>query len=146
MSRYIGPKSRLCRREGVCLCGREKCAIKKKPFIPGMHGQKGSLAKPSEYAKQFREIPPDVDQIIVEHHERPDGTGFPRGLFHSKVSPLSALFIIAHDILHYLQINQNVGMKEFIEARAEVYSQGSFKNIFKSIEHDFLKKTKVPSA
>jgi small subunit ribosomal protein S4 len=55
MSRYIGPKSRLCRREGVCICGRAKCAIKKKNYMPGMHGQKGHIAKPSEYAKQLRE-------------------------------------------------------------------------------------------
>lgn len=55
MSRYIGPKSRLCRREGVCICGREKCAIKKKNYIPGMHGLKGRVGKPSEYARQLRE-------------------------------------------------------------------------------------------
>ncbi len=52
---YTGPKSRLCRREGICLCGREKCAIKKKNFKPGMHGQKGSISKPSEYSRQLRE-------------------------------------------------------------------------------------------
>jgi small subunit ribosomal protein S4 len=55
MSRYTGPKSRLCRREGICLCGREKCAIKKKNYIPGMHGLKGKLGKPSEYSRQLRE-------------------------------------------------------------------------------------------
>ncbi len=55
MSRYTGPKSRLCRREGVCLCGREKCAIKKKSYLPGQHGQKGSISKPSEYSRQLRE-------------------------------------------------------------------------------------------
>jgi small subunit ribosomal protein S4 len=56
MSRYIGPKSRLCRREGVCLCGREKCPVRtKKNYFPGMHGQKGSISKPSEYARQLRE-------------------------------------------------------------------------------------------
>ena len=55
MSRYTGPKSRLCRREGICLCGRAKCAINKKNYKPGMHGQKASLGKPSEYARQLRE-------------------------------------------------------------------------------------------
>lgn len=55
MSRYTGPKSRLCRREGICVCGREKCAIRKKSHIPGMHGLKGSVGKPSEYARQLRE-------------------------------------------------------------------------------------------
>ena len=52
--RYTGPKCRLCRREGVSLCGREKCALKRKNYIPGMHGPKGSFAKKSEYAKQLR--------------------------------------------------------------------------------------------
>lgn len=55
MSRYIGPKSRLCRREGVCLCGREKCSSKKRNYQPGQHGQKGSISKPSEYSRQLRE-------------------------------------------------------------------------------------------
>lgn len=53
--RYTGPKSRLCRREGICLCGREKCASKKKSYIPGMHGPKGNFSKKSEYARQLRE-------------------------------------------------------------------------------------------
>jgi len=55
MSRYTGPKCRLCRREGVSLCGKEKCALKRKNYIPGMHGPKGSFAKKSEYARQLRE-------------------------------------------------------------------------------------------
>ena len=55
MSRYIGPKCRLCRREGISLCGKTKCALKRKNYIPGMHGPKGSFAKKSEYSKQLRE-------------------------------------------------------------------------------------------
>ena len=55
MSRYTGPKCRHCRREGISLCGSEKCALKKKAYKPGMHGPKGSFNKPSEYARQLRE-------------------------------------------------------------------------------------------
>jgi small subunit ribosomal protein S4 len=55
MSRYTGPKCRLCRREGVSLCGKEKCALKRHNYIPGQHGPKGSFAKKSEYARQLRE-------------------------------------------------------------------------------------------
>lgn len=55
MSRYIGPKCRLCRREGISLCGKAKCALKRKNYIPGMHGPKGSFAKKSEYSRQLRE-------------------------------------------------------------------------------------------
>lgn len=59
MARYIGPKCRLCRREGTKLflkgekCYTAKCAIETRPNAPGQHGQKrGRL---SDYASQLRE-------------------------------------------------------------------------------------------
>lgn len=55
MSRYTGPKMRLCRREGMNLFGSEKYNITKKNYKPGMHGPKGNFAKKSEYARQLRE-------------------------------------------------------------------------------------------
>lgn len=55
MSKYTGPKYRLCRREGINLFGNEKFNSKKKNYAPGMHGPKNSFAKPSEYARQLRE-------------------------------------------------------------------------------------------
>ncbi len=35
MARYIGPKCRKCRRYGVSLCGKAKCAIIRRPNPPG---------------------------------------------------------------------------------------------------------------
>lgn len=55
MSKYTGPKYRLCRREGINLFGNEKFNLKKKNYAPGQHGPKGSFSKPSEYARQLRE-------------------------------------------------------------------------------------------
>lgn len=55
MSKYTGPKYRQCRREGINLFGNEKFNLKKKNYAPGIHGPKGSFAKPSEYSKQLRE-------------------------------------------------------------------------------------------
>ena len=59
MARYIGPKCRLCRREGTKLflkgekCFSSKCAIENRPTPPGVHGQRrGRL---SDYATQLRE-------------------------------------------------------------------------------------------
>lgn len=54
MGRYIGPVCRLCRREGMKLCDKHKCATLKRNFPPGMHG-KSSHGKPSGYSKQLRE-------------------------------------------------------------------------------------------
>lgn len=59
MARYIGPKCRLCRREGEKLflkgekCFSSKCAVEKRPNPPGQHGaKKGRL---SDYGTQLRE-------------------------------------------------------------------------------------------
>ena len=59
MARYLGSVCRLCRREGVKLflkgdrCFSEKCAIEKRAYPPGMHGQ--GRARFSDYGVQLRE-------------------------------------------------------------------------------------------
>ena len=59
MARYRGSVCRLCRREGIKLylkgsrCETEKCAIEKRAYPPGQHGQERS--KFSEYGVQLRE-------------------------------------------------------------------------------------------
>lgn len=55
MARYTGPQHKLCRAEGVALCGSPKCpVVKKNAGPPGQHGQKGRR-KISEYGIQLRE-------------------------------------------------------------------------------------------
>ncbi|HXW96564.1 MAG TPA: 30S ribosomal protein S4 [Gemmatimonadales bacterium] len=61
--RYTGPSCRQCRREGTKLflkgsrCLTEKCAVERRGYAPGQHGQSGGgrARKASEYAKQLRE-------------------------------------------------------------------------------------------
>lgn len=59
MSRYIGSVCRLCRREGEKLflkgtrCYTDKCAIERRPYPPGQHGQR--RAKISDFGVQLRE-------------------------------------------------------------------------------------------
>ncbi len=59
MARNIGPSCRLCRREGVKLflkgsrCLGEKCALTRRTFAPGQHGQ--ARKKESNYGIQLRE-------------------------------------------------------------------------------------------
>ena len=44
----------MCRRLGMSLCGREKCALKRKPYPPGVHG-KSFRRGLSEFGQQLRE-------------------------------------------------------------------------------------------
>ena len=59
MARYIGESCRVCRREGEKLflkgsrCYTDKCAIARRAYAPGQHGQKRK--KQSEYGTQLRE-------------------------------------------------------------------------------------------
>ncbi len=59
MAKYVGAKCRQCRREGTKLflkgekCYTAKCAIEKRPFPPGQHGQRRTRL--SDYATQLRE-------------------------------------------------------------------------------------------
>ncbi len=93
--------------------------------------------KASEYARQFDEIPADVDQILLQHHERPDGTGFPRSLTHKYISPLASLFIIAHDLMHFMsQRPQNTSMDEFFVDADARYQTGHFKKLIKQLKED----------
>jgi len=57
MSRYTGPKARLCRREGINLFGRPKYdkILEKRPTPPGMQSTGGRRSKRSGYAIQLRE-------------------------------------------------------------------------------------------
>jgi len=60
VGRYTESVCRQCRREGEKLflkgdrCYSEKCAVERRPYAPGQHGQ-GRRAKPSEYGLQIRE-------------------------------------------------------------------------------------------
>ena len=59
MARYTGPVCRICRREGLKLylkgdrCYTDKCAIGRRNYAPGQHGQ--SSKKLTNYGMQLRE-------------------------------------------------------------------------------------------
>ncbi|HEX6827445.1 MAG TPA: 30S ribosomal protein S4 [Burkholderiales bacterium] len=60
MARNLDAKCRQCRREGEKLflkgekCHTEKCAIERRSYAPGQHGQKSGM-RLSDYGKQLRE-------------------------------------------------------------------------------------------
>jgi len=59
MARYVGPKCRLCRREGLKLflkgarCHTPKCPVEARSKPPGMHSWR--RGRPSDYALRLRE-------------------------------------------------------------------------------------------
>lgn len=89
--------------------------------------------KSAQFAATFHRLPPDVDRIVAQHHERPDGSGFPRGDAHQKIHPLSALFIIAQDMLAYfLLYPSQATLANYLKTNEAKFTVGNFKTIFQA--------------
>jgi HD-GYP domain-containing protein (c-di-GMP phosphodiesterase class II) len=88
-----------------------------------------------ELVSKMTKIPRDVDTIVRQHHERPDGGGFPRGLSHTYISPLSCVFIVAHELTDYvLKTKKDFNIDEFIAQGTTKYKSGHFKRILNCVK------------
>lgn len=90
--------------------------------------------KSAEVVRSFQEIPADVDLIVLHHHEKPSGSGFPRGLSHNFIAPLASVFIVSHDLTQEILFNQNFNLQHFVEEKKAVYNQGNFKKVMQALE------------
>lgn len=92
--------------------------------------------KAAEIANTFQEVPADVDVIIAQHHERPDGTGFPRRLNATYIAPLAVVFIVAHDLAQFA-IAKGPGFKvgEFLLTARDRFKSTQFRKVLDSLEN-----------
>ena len=97
----------------------------------------------SDLVEKYQNIPPDVGVIIRQHHEKPDGTGYPQGVSQSRIMAMSAIFIVAHDLVDYIIRNRNWKMQDYIDTRKSTFARGKqFRLIFDSLER-LAKKYKL---
>ena len=88
--------------------------------------------KASEVVRGLSEVPGDVDFVVAQHHERPDGTGFPKGMRGNQIPPLSAVFIISHDLLNsMIKEGEDFDMKAFVRRMESTYQSGSFRKVWR---------------
>jgi HD-GYP domain-containing protein (c-di-GMP phosphodiesterase class II) len=88
----------------------------------------------SALLRNVKDIPLDVDIVILQHHERPDGKGFPGRLNYMKISPLSAVFILAHEATHFYERHpakaaEPTGVTDFVKSLSVEYNKGYFKSL-----------------
>lgn len=55
MGKLLKARCKICRREGVSLCGRDRCAFKRRPSPPGVHGPLAGRTRLSSFGQQMRE-------------------------------------------------------------------------------------------
>jgi len=99
-------------------------------------------SKSAEIIRQAKELYSDVDVIVSQHHERPDGNGYPRGLAPNSVSPLSCIFIIAEDYaLKIIGKKENeINFKAIKEEFEVKYKKGNFRKPLEGFIKGFGKK------
>lgn len=92
--------------------------------------------KSSDLVKTFKEIPPDVDKMVLEQNEMPDGSGFPRRMNASQISPLSCLFILSGLMAREILAEGKKFNVQNFTAKLENkgYSRGNFKDTFNVIK------------
>lgn len=84
--------------------------------------------------RYFASAPPDTDALAYQHHELPDGSGFPVGLRAEKISPLSALFIVASDFSFYFLKDDDPTMDDFLLKCHSRYDFVNFRKVIKALE------------
>lgn len=82
-----------------------------------------------------------LEQLILDHHELPDGTGFPRGLNAATLPPLSAAFNIAcyftqESILK--KSEQTINSLEILKDMEPIFTKGNFKVVYAAL-HEIIK-------
>lgn len=90
----------------------------------------------AKIAQSLEHLPPDVDQIILQHHEVGDSSGFPRSLSASRISSLSSLFIMVEDMVGFLGKGEHIetSLKDYLMWGESFYVSGYFKKIFDVIK------------
>lgn len=96
--------------------------------------------KTCELIAKFREIPDDVDRIILEHHEAPNGNGFPKRLSANQTTSLSCLLILSGIMAKLVLEKQSKLTKiEFVNYfQQEGYNKGNYKEVFEALRDILL--------
>jgi len=92
--------------------------------------------------KDQKMFPPDIDFIVAQHHERPDGSGFPRGLSKLRIAPLSCLFILGHEFVTKIEnmggaYNKENRDRAYDEMNQDMFTMGNFKKPFLGLQKAF---------
>jgi len=93
----------------------------------------------STFLYAFKEIPSDTITIINQHHERPSGKGFPKGLWGKQTFKLSCIFITAHYFVGKLYESgwSPNNVKQTLNEMENTFNEGHYTIIFEKLRDLF---------
>ncbi len=76
----------------------------------------------------------DVERILMQQKERPDGSGFPEGLDFKQLYPLSCLFMVCHSFVDYVYDTPEWSFREFSKKARTVFKGPYFIKILEAFD------------
>lgn len=91
--------------------------------------------------RSLPDAPENIDMVIMQHHEVPDGSGFPRGLVATTIAPMACVFILAHQMAHYFYSNgfSEVSKEKCLDILQINFNKGNFKKPLAGLLRHFKK-------
>ena len=83
----------------------------------------------AEKIRSLKNLPPDIDTMVLSHHERPDGSGFPRKLNAMNTAPLSCILILSEAMADKIYTSKNIKVDLFniLNQMQTTFSTGNYK-------------------
>jgi response regulator RpfG family c-di-GMP phosphodiesterase len=95
--------------------------------------------------RRFPALPPYTTVILEQHHEQPDGSGFPRRLNARQIHPMAALFIMSHDLVDFLSESTLATISTFVQQKRDFYLAGKFKSPFEQLVFLAAREAQAPN-
>jgi HD-GYP domain-containing protein (c-di-GMP phosphodiesterase class II) len=76
----------------------------------------------------------DVERILLQQKERPDGSGFPEGLDFKQLYPLSCLFMVCHSFVDYVYETPDWSFRDFTKKAKTVFKGPYFIKILEAFD------------
>lgn len=81
--------------------------------------------------KGWKFCPEELIRIVREHHEKPNGSGFPEGKNFERLGELTSCFIVCEDLAQsLLEFKDKVSVEHYFKSQANLYTQGVFKQVY----------------
>ena len=90
----------------------------------------------SKFVEYHPTLPPDLEKILLQHHEKADGSGFPRGISANRIFPLASLFILIEDFVEAIEDGEHLetAVTDFITWGQEHYKEGPFQRSYETFK------------
>ncbi len=96
-------------------------------------------SKSADQVLKIKGLPIGVDKIIMNHHERYDGKGFPRGIDYTRLDPMTSIFVVSLELANTLYetgFYRDAIIEKILEMESR-YTKGSFAKIMSAMKVAF---------